>query len=174
MNLFKLRGIIILFILCISCISEQKTIELKEYPRHVDDISFDYLIDNKNFELCNGENNIMQYFNNGKGLEYEGEKISIIREFKKYYNSENVVKESGLLRIRFVVNCKGEADRYRFLSMDLNYNEKKFDKSIIDQILTITKKLKGWKPKVYAGKKIDYYQYLIFKLNNGEIVKILP
>jgi len=36
------------------------------------------------------------------------------------------------------------------------------------------KSLKGWKVKQMESKKIDYYQYLTYKIENGKIVEVLP
>jgi hypothetical protein len=143
------------------------------YPNMVGDIEFNKETDKENFELCY-EKYISQYFNDSNGLEYEGGKGTIEKEFAEKYKSENIENESGLIRIRFVVNCKGETDRFRLISMDRNYNEKVFLKSITDQLLSITKNLKGWKVKKYEEKEIDYYQYLIFKIENGQLKEILP
>ena len=58
--------------------------------------------------------------------------------------------------------------------MNENYEEEMFDAKITNQLLKITKSLKGWGIKKHKGKPINYYQYLIFVLQNGEITKILP
>jgi hypothetical protein len=58
--------------------------------------------------------------------------------------------------------------------MDNQYKEKQFDPRITNQLLEITKNLSGWKIKEYHGSEIDYYQYLIFKIEKGEIIEILP
>ena len=81
--------------------------------------------------------------------------------FEKY-KSEIIKNETGLIRINFVVNCKGKTDRFRLISMNENYEEKVFVPSITEQLMSITKNLKGWKEKKYKG--VDYYQYLIFNL----------
>ena len=60
------------------------------------------------------------------------------------------------------------------MSMDEDYNEKTFLMSITDQLMEITKGLRGWKKKTYKGEAIDYYQYLIFKMEDGQIKEILP
>jgi hypothetical protein len=140
---------------------------------YIGNINFDEKTDRKDFILCD-ENQIYQYFNNSGGVEFDGEKIAIEKMFEEKYHPENTKKESGLVRIRFVVNCKGETDRFRILGMDENYQEKKFDDTILNQLLTITKNLKSWKPKTYNNTPIDYYQYLIFKIKDGKINEILP
>jgi len=142
------------------------------YPAMVGDISFDPKTDKTDFQLCYKQ--IAQYFNYGDGLEYEGEKAAIEKEFSNKYQPEMLKNETGLIRIRFVVNCKGETDRFRLMGMDENYNEKEFPASITEQLLNITKNLKGWKIKKYKEYPIDYYQYLIFKIENGQLKEILP
>jgi hypothetical protein len=143
------------------------------YPERTGDIEYDEKIDKSDFKLCYPKY-IFQYFNISKGVEYTGEKLAIENEFKTKYKPISIQGETGLVRIRFVVNCKGETDRFRLISMDTEYNPKAFDKSITDQLTEITKSLKGWKPKFYEEMPIDYYQYLIFKLRDGHITHILP
>lgn len=182
LNLKKLNQMkfpILLFIILfqISCAQESSSFKNEYPPRHIGDIEFDPKLDNPDFKFCYPEEYSFQYFNLGDGLEFEGEKIKIDKIFTEKYNPTFVKKESGLIRIRFVVNCKGETDRFRIMGSDENYNDKEFDKSITQQLLSITKNLKGWKLKYYEeneSQPIDYYQYLIFKIEDGQIVKILP
>ena len=164
---------IILLLLPVLCKCQVADQAASAYPKIVGDIIFDPVTDKPGFEICN-EKNIFQYFNTGGGLQYEGEKIAIEKVFKEKYKSQHVKKESGMIRIRFIVNCKGETDRFRIIASDDNYNEKIFDPSITNQLLAITKMLNGWKTKTYNGNKIDYYQYLIFKISNGQLKEILP
>jgi len=152
----------------------QEKIELKSiYPDRIGDIAFNKKTINESFDLCL-EKQIIQYFHNSGGLEYEGEKLAIEKEFSKKYKSKNIKNETGLIRIRFAVNCKGETDGFEIIAMDENYNEKTFRKSITDQLLSITKNLKGWKIKKRNEKEVYYYQYLIFKIENGQLKEILP
>jgi hypothetical protein len=153
--------------------SQNKKVIENAYPNMIGDIEYDEKIDNPNFVLCDS-NNIHQYFNDSKGFEFEGEKIALEKIFFEKYQSKNIESESGLIRIRFVVNCYGETSRFRLTSMDENYIQKKFEESITNQLVEITKELKGWKPKIYRGSKTDYYQYLIFKIDNGQLKEILP
>lgn len=140
---------------------------------YIGNITFDEKTDRKDFILCN-ENQIYQYFNDSKGFQYKGEKLAIEEDFQKKYKSVNVKKENGWVRIRFVVNCNGESDRFRILIANYDYQPIEFDKNIISQLLNITKSLTGRIPKSVNGKKVDYYQYLIFKIKDGKIDEILP
>ncbi len=116
----------------------------------------------------------MQYHNNSRGLEYRGEKLAIIESFEKKYVPIPDSSQNGLIRVRFVVNCKGQTDRFRIIAMDEDYQTKKFDERITQQILDICKSLDGWLPKKKEDKEFDYYQYLIFKIQSGQITEILP
>ena len=89
--------IIILLTLIASCRLEKESSTSNEYLRWVDDIRFDPSIDNESFVLCHGEDSVLQYFNNGTGLEYEGEKYAIIKEFEKCYDPTMVAKEIVLV-----------------------------------------------------------------------------
>jgi hypothetical protein len=157
------------------CQEEQSSVS--KYPASTGDIDFDPYLDKKDFQLC-GKGYGYQYFNDGKGVLYEGEKKAIEQSFKTRYKSQNALKQTGLIRIRFIVNCKGETDRFRLIGMDEKYQEKTFDKSITEQLLMIAKEFKGWKPKTFQFKNevlaYDFYQYLIFKIKDGEITEILP
>lgn len=167
------KAFLVLFFLISSFSYCQESIQaVSKYPLQIGDIKFNEKIDKVNFELCLED--IFQYFENSGSLEYEGEKLAIEEEFFKKYKSDYLKNENGLIRIQFVVNCKGETDRFRLISMDENYKNKQFHKSITDQLLNITRNLKGWKPKKIENHKIDYYQYLIFKIKNGQLKEILP
>lgn len=160
-------------IIFISLISFSGYSQTSNYAKMTGDIQFDAQLDKKDFTLCN-DKYILQYFNNSEGLTYEGEKLAIEQASSEKYKSEGLKKESGFIRIRFVVNCKGETDRFRILASDENFQEKLFDDKITNQILQISKELNGWKPKKYQNVLYDYYQYLIFKIEKGQIIEILP
>ncbi len=143
------------------------------YPKMTGDIAYDSTLDKRDFHLCNPDY-IFQYFNTSGGLEYEGEKLAIEKVFAAQYKPRRAKKESGWVRIRFVVNCKGETDRFRVLCMDKDYNEKVLHRSITDQLLAVAKTLNGWKTKRYKDTEISFYQYLTFKIKQGRITEILP
>lgn len=143
------------------------------YPLQVGDIDFNPKIDGPNFKLCD-ETRVLQYYNFGKGLQYNGEKIAIHEHFQKGLKTKEKKGETGVLTIRFIVNCSGQTGRFRIQGMDNNYNEKKFDDTITNQVLSLTRKLEGWMAGEIEGNKYDYYQYLSFKIENGKLIEIMP
>src|SRR5690606_1053083 len=115
-----------------GCNAENSTSSKQEYRQWVGDIEFDSALDDQNFELCHGDSSVNQYFNFGQGLQYKGEKKSILEEFRINYQPVQS-DDGGLIRIRFIVNCKGETDRFRVIAMNNQFEEKKFDARITSQ-----------------------------------------
>ena len=60
------------------------------------------------------------------------------------------------------------------IEADENYRERPFDKQISQQLLALTQSLKGWKIITFEDNPVDYYQYLVFKIQDGNIEKIMP
>jgi len=152
-------------------LKENKGFSEIKFEQTLDEIKFNPKTDNLKIENCHKY--VTQYFQL-ESFEYIGGKPKLIEEILGNYNSAIVPQESGLLRIRFIVNCEGKANRFRLLGMDTNYQEKTFDTSITNQLLETVKRLDGWVIQQYKGVPIDYYQYLLFKIKSGKIIKILP
>lgn len=154
-----------------SCQTEKK---ISNYPDYIGDIEYNPDTDKKDFTMCFGKY-IFQYFSPNNELEnYKGEKRALDNAFFSAYKNQNISGETGLVRIRFVVNCKGETDRFRIMGMNEDYKPKGFSKTITDQLMQITRNLNGWNPKKVQGHDVDYYQYLIFKIENGNLIEIMP
>ena len=160
--------LILISILVVSCSQEERN--------NVGDIPFDEQIDDKNFNPCN-ERKIKQYYvrrSSDTPPSYKGEKRGLEREILNRYQFPETEKENGYVTIRFIVNCKGETGRFRTEEMDFAYKTNIFDKKITGQLLEIVKNLNGWIPRTSGGERLDFYQYLTFKIEKGQIVKILP
>ncbi len=165
---------VLICIISVSCKSQSEFKKPYTYLRHVGDIEFDNKLDDPNFTPCFSDSLIFQYFNMSTGLQYEGEKIAIDSYFEKFYKPINS-NQTGWIRIRFIVNCKGETGRFRVLQSDEDFIETTFDKKITTQLLNLTMALNRWKTiNNNEGSPIDYYQYLTFKIYKGKITKILP
>lgn len=158
-----LFAIILLYNSCASIAQE---------TRWVDDIVTDSLQDGITFTLCNTDEQIIQYFNNGKGVEYIGGKATIDSLFFTKYKQVETNK-SGIIRIRFVVNCSGKTGRFRLLSADLNYEPTDFPDSVTAQLIQITQSMDGWQTKTWKDMKIDYYQNLIFRIEQGKLINVI-
>ncbi|WP_131329474.1 hypothetical protein [Chryseobacterium piperi] len=146
---------------------------VSKYAAHVGDITFDEKLDNPGFKKCLDKEFGIQYYNDSQGFQYKGEKISI-EESLKSAKIQGDEKSNGYITIRFLVNCRGETGLFRVQQMNLNYEKNLVDKDLETKLLDFTKSLKGWIPKNLEGIKVDYYQYLTFKIENGKVSEILP
>ncbi|MEL6560406.1 MAG: hypothetical protein AAFQ94_19605 [Bacteroidota bacterium] len=163
------RVLAISLIFLIACQSKP---EKDEILRHVGDITFDPEIDNVDFEICN-ENRIYQYYNFSNAIMYEGEKATLVREIHNEFEVTDA-DDNGYISVRFVVNCKGQTGRFRVTTMNDDYQEIQLSTALTNQLLEIVKSRKGWLKGESRGKKRDYYQYLTFKIKNGQLIDIMP
>lgn len=167
------RSIILLLTLQLALYScnqaQQQTVE-KKYV-HVGSIAPDSLLDDPTFSVCD-EKWIFEYYNFQKGFQFEGEKIALIQYFKSNYKV--LANDNGYFTVRFVVNCKGETGRFRTEAMDFSYQHTELNEATTRQLLKLCKELKGWKINTYQEKERDYYQYLTFKIEDGQLAEILP
>lgn len=170
----KILNLLMFITLIAACQTEKKIVEKPNYLRWVGDIEQDDKQDDKAFGLCRTEAEVFQYFNTQKGFRYKGEKKALVEVFTQKYRPLKRKNQSGWIRIRFIVNCKGEAGRFRLIQSNENYEEFEFDAKIVNQLLQITKSLDGWEILEHKEQAIDYYLYLVFKMKDGEIKEILP
>ena len=168
-----MKSILYIFFLLPILFSCQAEKTVTVYPNQVGDIVFDKSKDDPAFKRCMNKDYGFQYYNDSKGYQYNGEKIAIIQALDHLKLSSSK-KTNGSVTIRFLVNCEGKTGLFRVQQMEENYTEAHFDKEFVEKILDFTKSLNGWLPKEYQGHKIDYYQYLTYKIENGKIAEILP
>lgn len=162
-----------LILLLSNCQTEKTTVS--KYPVHVGNLEFDEKIDDPNFKRCLPDGSYAYQYYNGdsSGIEYKGEKLEIIRKLEKE-NIQSSKDINGYITVRFVVNCEGKAGIFRMQQMDEEYRKKELDKKLSEQVLSFTQKLNGWIPKEIEGRKVDYYQYLTYKIKHGKVSEILP
>jgi hypothetical protein len=60
------------------------------------------------------------------------------------------------------------------IASDTNYEPFVFNQGITDQLMELTRKMDGWAILPNTEKPRDYYQYLVFKIESGQISEILP
>ena len=155
---------------CMSCKKAKTPLNLPPYS--VGHIPFSGELDDPIFKLCN-DNFIIE--NGGRKSAYRGG----VKNIKKYFdgiiqNMEYKKGENGYLTIRFLMNCKGDRDRYRILAINERYKPKEFSEHITNPILEAVKKMPDWQLGEHKGKIYDSYNMLTFKINDGLIIDIIP
>lgn len=170
----KISIFLLLVLILLGCKTEERVNSQKGYLRWVGDIQHDSTVDDSSFRPCNGDDQILQYFNLSNGPLFSGEKPALLRRFEASYQPSLSSTQSGMIRIRFVVNCKGKAGRFRLIQADNKYQPVEFDESITEQLLQITKGVESWPVQYRKETAVDYYMYLVFKIQAGHIIEILP
>ena len=162
-----------IFILSISY-----TVDTIRYPHRVGYIPKEKAINvNPDFQLCD-ESIVVDYYNvNGPddhAAGYIGGPKAIKRLIHSDYPELNLKDESGMLTIRFIINCNGEIGRFEIIENDLDFQPKKFDEEVKSQLFEITQKLENWRPNHLKGQNRDCAMYLTYKIKNGVLTDILP
>jgi hypothetical protein len=168
------RYSLLLFVFLVSCLaaSSQNNTAAQNFPENVGDIPFDASLDDPAFMVCKPEL-VFQYYNTGSY--YKDHKKEIAQYFiNRFIAPADTLHQTGYITIRFMINCKGETGRFRKYEIDGNYQPFHFNAGISDQLLVLTKQIKGWQPAVYKDKIYDSYQYITFRIKNGKIVSITP
>lgn len=145
-------------------------INVAAFAQSVGDISFDPDTDDPKFKVCNA-NWIWQ----GYQLKSNQDEtpLMVAREFRAKFKPDDAWKnESGTIRIRFIVNCSGAADRFRLLGLDADLKEKQFSKELSDHVLAVAKSI-PWPSRRAYNQTVDYYHHFSIRIVNGKLVDII-
>jgi hypothetical protein len=127
------------------------------------------------FALC-GTGVKWPYYN--PDLTYYGNFRAIKKYYAQNYETEKFLKlenNSGIVRIQFVVNCKGESGNFVVESCDYNYKICNVNPLIVNSLLELTKSLNGWIPAINEqGESVNSHKFFAFKIVKGVIEDILP
>ncbi len=94
-----------------------------------------------------------------------------LNKFKFVSGTEN---ESGFLRLRFLINCKGELANFDLEGMNEEYEAFDFDKKITDQFIHLSKEIDHWIGYERKGEFFDCDKNMLFKIKKGQLVDISP
>ena len=142
------------------------------FPAQVGDIAFDASTDRANFFLCDSAR-IYQYYRVGSS--FDGEHRELVNYFRRHYRPGLLMPAaSGYLVIRFVLNCRGETDRFRVKGVGFDFQDRTFPPAIVKQLLHLTRELRGWRPGQSNNTAADSYVYLTFILQNGQLADVAP
>lgn len=145
-------------------------INIAAHSQNVGDIAFDPTKDNPKFQLCNP-----QWVWQGYQLKTKMDETPLLvaREFKNQFQTKDEWKsESGLIRVRFLVNCQGQADRFRLLELDFDLKEKKFSESLSAHVLNIAKTIQ-WPARRANQQTVDYYHHFSIRIVDGQLIDII-
>ncbi len=109
-----------------------------------------------------------------KYTSYRGGLYMLRKLYEKKYRKVEDGRNTGIVRIGFIVNCLGDIGDFDILEMDENYKEKKLNREITDQLLEILKSSGKWIPGERNDESVDTYKYVSFRIKDGRITEIFP
>ncbi|WP_190885464.1 hypothetical protein [Spirosoma profusum] len=106
-------------------------------------------------------------------------RYDVLQVFAKYYQPIRQAGESGLLRIRFGMNCEGKIGTFELKGFGEDYCPKTFTESITSQLQDICRNHIATDVTLRQsnrpdGRMLDVAVSLVFRLKDGRIADILP
>ena len=80
--------------------------------------------------------------------------------------------ETGFIVVRFGVNCLGLTGRHRISGIGPDLKPKHFSERLSQYLLKLVKQTR-WPEGSYKFMTVDYYQSVIFKIENGKLIAAL-
>lgn len=128
------------------------------------------------FELCFEEKLFAHYtaWNRDWIYKYPPGKDSLRLYYNERFDNQGIVNQSGYITVRFIINCKGVAGAFVVESLGLDYEKKSFNSELVQHLLELTKAITLWHPFTHGDSTYDSFTHLTFKIDNGELLEILP
>lgn len=163
---------ILLFIGAYFYFQQKFPVDEDKYPHYIGYIDQEKAELNDVYSLCNKER-IMHIHHGAAEEGYAGNKKQYRDSILATYKNEGYT-DSGYLNFRFLVNCKGEPGWFNTIQVDKDYEPTQFTEAMVAQLLQLTAQPVNWNKLNYKDEPFDYYMYVSYKIENGEISEILP
>lgn len=107
------------------------------------------------------------------------EQYTLNQLVRTYYRPISRPGQSGLVRVQFVINCKGERGLFEIAGFGDDYCPRTFDTQITDQLVRICREhvpaeLSGYATDLPYSQPLDSAISLTFRLKDGQLTDILP
>lgn len=124
-----------------------------------------------NFKRCSNNVPIGHYSSTAPYIFRENK--GKFRQFIFESFNNNTFNDDGLLVLRFIINCEGAIGDVEENELNFDFEKKNLNDSLVEQLKELSFKPENWNFNL-TGKPLDYYMYLIFRIENGKVVEILP
>lgn len=143
-----------------------------KYPHYIGFIDQSTALLNNTFQLC-GDGEIIKIHHGAPFDAYQNNKRTFSENVLKVYNNKGY-KDSGYINFRFLVNCEGNPGWFEIIEINEDYVEISHSKEMVAQLLKITSDPSHWAIYIVDEIPRNYYHYVSYKIENGEIIEILP
>lgn len=125
---------------------------------------------NDDFKLC-GKGRLTGYYHSAAPKIYKGTKLNF-REFILSNFDNKGFTDSGMLNLRFHINCNGQVGNMEVNELDNDFEKSSLTEELVEQLIILVSQSKNW--ETFAGEDYNYYMYLNFKIEDGNITEIVP
>ncbi|MFS4492983.1 hypothetical protein [Maribacter sp. 2308TA10-17] len=125
----------------------------------------------ENFERCSDKLPVGFYHSTAPYI-YKGGK-PVFKRFIQNNYSENNFADNGYLNFRFLINCKGELGDVETNQLDSNLELTTLNKDMVSKLSKLTLRKENWS-SLETREVRDLYMYIIYKIEDGQVVEILP
>lgn len=97
-------------------------------------------------------------------------------EFRKLIESnfsKGKYQDNGFLNFRFIIDCNGNIGDIETNELDNDFNYTEFSPELVKELYQLSFKKENWS-LLKAEEPRDMYMYLIYKIEDGEVVEIIP
>ena len=171
-------GVIILLIISIITIgyfyfTSKVPINKDKFPHYIGYIDQEKALLNDVYSLCdNGK--IFKKHHGAPKVAFNISKKRFRETILSEYKNKNY-EDSGYLNFRFLVNCEGNAGWFEIIEMNLDLEEVNLNDVMVNQLLKLTSNSKHWSTLTTSDEiPRNYYMYISYRIEHGEIIEILP
>jgi hypothetical protein len=153
-------------------IENKSPINKEKFPHYIGYIDQEKALLNDVYELCD-DGDIYKTHHGAPDDAFEVSKKRFRDILLSEYKNENYT-DSGYLNFRFLVNCKGNAGWFEIVEMNLDLEESDLNDKMVNQLFKLTSDSKHWKIFTHDDIPRNYYMYISYRIEHGEIIEILP
>ncbi len=167
MVLLLISGIMYLFFANPSQINEVQP----KYPDYVGEIYIDKATRTTGFSLCKDENKPHGFYSSAAPHIYKKNKLAFKEFIAQQYQNRNR-DDNGYLNLRFHINCRDETGNLIINELNADLEPSNLNATLVEQLVDLSMRSENWRTANHPT--LNYYMYLIFKIENGNVTEILP
>lgn len=142
----------------------------EKYPHYIGKIESDKAIRTDGFQLCKG-GRMYGFYDSAAPKIYRTSKLEFKNTIKTSFQNQDY-KDNGYLSLRFNMNCNGKTGNLIITELNPDLEITNLNPHLVDQLVNLSLKEENW--QTISDTDVNYYMYLLFKIENGTITEILP
>ena len=170
-QLTKIIGFSIFCSILVCILSFKPIYQDSEHKGHIGYLSPDNPDASPSFERCSEKLPIGFYHSAAPHI-YNGGKY----QFRKFIESNFPKKnysDNGLLNFRFLIDCNGNIGDIETNQLNFDFEPIELNQDLVDELYQLSFRAENWN-SLSIDEPRDIYMYLIYRIENGKVVEIIP